>query len=290
MIGFVNAKINIGLRIVGKRPDGYHNLETIFYPVGKHAGSAGNPVQFCDILEVLPVEKPGFDVELRGREVDCPLEKNLVYRAAELYFKELGTEDFGTRIILEKHLPDGAGCGGGSADASFVLKMLNALHGHADDARLAELAMCLGADCPFFIYNRPMYGSGRGELLEPMEKLGIEGMWLVLIKPDVYVSTREAFGGITPQKSDFDLRKLPELPVKEWKVVAVNDFERTIFPKHPELKDIKEKLYAEGALYASMSGSGSSIFGIFAEEETGRAVIKQFENIPTIEASYLLKI
>lgn len=290
MIRFVNAKINIGLRIVARRPDGYHDLETLFYPVGLYAGTAENPEAFGDILEVTPRPEPGFEVVLTGRPVDCPLEKNLVYRAARLYFDELASPGFGAVVTLEKHLPDGAGCGGGSADASFVLKALSDLDAKALDPRLAELALRLGADCPFFIYNRPMYAEGVGERLESMQWLDLRGRWLVLVKPRVYISTREAFAGVTPRPSDFDLRQLPMLPVHEWRDVAVNDFEESVFPRHPELRAIKERLYSLGAQYASMSGSGSAIYGIFGSEDEGAAARAEFQNNPTIEGSFLLKM
>lgn len=290
MIAFVNAKINIGLRIVGKRTDGYHNLETLFYPVGLYAGTAENPEAFGDVLEITPRRERGFSVKLTGRPVDCPLEKNLVHKAAKLYFDTLASSDFGADITLDKHLPDGAGCGGGSADASFVLKTLSALDAQADNERLAELALRLGADCPFFIYNRPMYAEGVGEILESIPWLDLRGRWLLLVKPAVYVSTREAFSGVNPKPSDFDLRQLPMLPVEEWRDVAVNDFEASIFPKHPELKEIKGQLYSSGAQYASMTGSGSALYGIFGEEKTARAAKSEFENNPTIEGAYLLKM
>lgn len=290
MIRFVNAKINIGLRIVARRPDGYHDLETLFYPVGLYAGTAENPEAFGDILEVTLRPEQGFEVVLTGRPVDCPLEKNLAYRAARLYFDELASPGFGAEIILEKRLPDGAGCGGGSADASFVLKALSDLDSKAPDPRLAELALRLGADCPFFIYNRPMYAEGVGEKLESMQWLDLRGRWLVLVKPRVYISTREAFAGVTPRPSDFDLRQLPMLPVHEWRDVAVNDFEESVFPRHPELRAIKERLYSLGAQYASMSGSGSAIYGIFGSEDEGAAARAEFQNNPTIEGSFLLKM
>lgn len=287
MIKFVNAKINIGLRIVGRRPDGYHNLETVFYPIGLYAGSAENPVEFCDILEVTPSAEPGFDVKLTGRVVDCPLPQNLVYRAAECYFENAATPGFGAEIWLDKHLPDGAGCGGGSADASFTLQLLNDIDARLPKVELARLAGKLGADCPFFIYNEPMYAEGTGDILEPMPGLNLAGKWLVLVKPDIYVSTREAFAGVTPKPSDFDLRKLPEVPMEEWREVVVNDFEASIFPLHPELPRIKELLYDQGAVYASMTGSGSAIYGIFDTSSSLNEIHNQF---PTNTKVYLLKM
>lgn len=290
MIWFVNAKINIGLRVTGKRPDGYHNLETLFYPVGIYAGTAENTERFGDILEITPEAEPGFRFETRGRVVDCPVDKNLVYKAAKLYFDEMASPGFGARIVLEKHLPDGAGLGGGSADAAFTLKGLSALDALADDATLARQALRLGADCPFFIYNRPMYAEGIGELLEPAPGVDLSGCWITIIKPRIYISTKEAFAGIHCRPSETDLRELAGSPLEDYRFVAVNDFEASVFPAHPELPAIKRRLYDMGAKYASMSGSGSSIYGIFTDRELAATARHEFMNDGTIEASYLLKM
>lgn len=290
MIWFVNAKINIGLRVTGKRPDGYHNLETLFYPVGIYAGTAENTEMFGDILEITPEAEPGFRFETRGRVVDCPVDKNLVYKAAKLYFDEMASPGFGARIVLEKHLPDGAGLGGGSADAAFTLKGLSALDALADDATLARQALRLGADCPFFIYNRPMYAEGIGELLEPAPGVDLSGCWITIIKPRIYISTKEAFAGIHCRPSETDLRELAGRPLEDYRSVAVNDFEASVFPAHPELPAIKRRLYDMGAKYASMSGSGSSIYGIFTDRELAATARHEFMNDGTIEASYLLKM
>lgn len=291
MIWFVNAKINIGLRVTGKRPDGYHNLETLFYPVGIYAGTAENTERFGDILEITPESEPGFRFETRGRVVDCPVDKNLVYKAAKLYFDEMASPGFGARIVLEKHLPDGAGLGGGSADAAFTLKGLSALDALADDATLARQALRLGADCPFFIYNRPMYAEGVGELLQPAPGIDLTGCWLTIVKPKLYISTREAFAGIRSRPSATDLRAMAGRPLDEYRHVAVNDFEASVFPAHPELPAIKNSLYESGAKYASMSGSGSSIYGIFTDRELAATARREFMNDgTTIEATYLLKM
>lgn len=300
MIDFVNAKINIGLQVVSRREDGYHDLQTVFYPVGRYAGLPQNPEEFCDILEISCREGESV-FEFQGRKIDCPLEKNLIFRAVRLFEekererekkeKERG-ERGGYRVILDKHLPDGAGMGGGSADASFALRMLNRMQPEDErfsDAELAAMALRLGADCPFFIYNRPMYAEGVGERLEDIA-LDLSGYWLVVIKPRVYVSTKEAFSGIVPKPGDIDLRELPGLPVEEWQGVIINDFEVSIFPRHPELKEIKESLLHDGALYASMSGSGSSIYGIFREKDKAHSVVSESRCKSTIEASYLLEL
>lgn len=290
MIGFVNAKINLGLQIVSRREDGYHDLQTVFYPVGLFNGTPQNPEPFCDILEVS--EGEGLSVEFSGRQIACDPEDNLVTRAARLYYQTLGIEP-ATSIILEKHLPDGAGMGGGSADASFVLRMLRDFENQRrgvflDDSELASLALKLGADCPFFICNRPMFGRGIGEKLEDIE-LNLGGYWLGVVKPKVYVSTRDAFGGIIPRQPECDLREVVRLPVEEWQPLMKNDFETTIFAKYPELKNIKDLLRERGALYASMSGSGSSIFGIFRNKEDARRALEN-EFLSNIEANYLLKL
>lgn len=195
MIKFVNAKINIGLQIVRRRPDGYHDLQTLFYPIGQFAGTPANPVSFCDALEITPRSDGEIRFETYGRAVDCLPEKNLVVRAARLFY-DTCHPDTGVDIRLDKHLPDGAGIGGGSADATFTLGMLNELTGaHLSDERLAELALSLGADCPFFIYNRPLYAVGVGERFsEASAPDPLAGHWLLLIKPDVYISTRGICG------------------------------------------------------------------------------------------------
>lgn len=267
MISFPNAKINIGLRITERRPDGYHNLETIFIPIGLYAGTPLNPVSFCDTLEITPAPMDTF--RFCGNTIDCPLEKNLVYKAVVAFRVATGLS-MPVNVVLEKHLPDGAGLGGGSADAAFALRILNDLHGSPlGEADLERIALRLGADCPAFIRNVPSYGEGIGEMLTPV-KLNLEGWWCVVVKPPVYVSTREAFAGVSPRKDPdaFPLLRLGQLLVEEWREVAVNDFESSIFPVHPELEEIKVRLYGLGAAYASMSGSGSSLFGLFRSAES----------------------
>ncbi|MDE5871914.1 MAG: 4-(cytidine 5'-diphospho)-2-C-methyl-D-erythritol kinase [Muribaculaceae bacterium] len=273
MIRFVNAKLNLGLNIVRKRSDGYHELETLFYPIGKHNGTPANPEPFCDILEITPAENTEF--VFSGRQVDCPLERNLVYRAW-LIFKESFPNLPEFRLHLEKHLPDGAGLGGGSADASAVLCMLNELCGTPfDDGQLAAMALKLGADCPFFIYNRPSYAEGVGERLERVD-VNLSGWWCLLVKPDLYISTKEAFAGVTPGLPRFSLKETLQLAPEEWQGRMVNDFEGSLFPNHEVLPKIKEKLLAKGAEYASMSGSGSTVFGLFKDKERAMASAVDF--------------
>lgn len=308
MIKFVNAKINLGLYVTGKRADGYHDLSTVFYPVGLYNGTPENPEPFCDILEVIKrgeeslilqslvaeragvslgiiptdfnvgnqrknevenilspdYEKDGFRFFFKGRNIDCPPEKNLIVKGATA-LRLTGRFDGEYDIILEKHLPDGAGMGGGSADCGILLSTLNEYCGLSKD-ELKEIAVRLGADCPFFIDNVPSYAEGIGEKLIPID-LKLSGMWALIVKPDIFVSTAEAFRGITPRQSEVDLRQLIRLPIEEWKDSVKNMFEETIFALYPEMKFIKDKLYESGALYASMSGSGSSFYGIFRDEQ-----------------------
>lgn len=306
MISFINAKINIGLQIVNKREDGYHDLQTVFYPIGKLSGTIDNEEQFADILEIEESNQLGIIFQTSGREILCAPESNLVYKAAKLCLDKYNSRFENTDekrvkgfdIWLYKGIPDGAGIGGGSADAAFTLKMAQSIldgldNKEVDDGgvslEMVEMAKTLGADCPFFLYNKPMYAEGIGEKLNSIE-LNLSGYWILLVKPNIYISTKEAFAGIVAKESNFDLRTLPNFPIEEWREMVKNDFETSIFPRHPEMQLIKDILYEEGALYASMSGSGSSIYGIFrTRAEASRARIK-FTESPTIEGIYLLEL
>ena len=293
MIKFVNAKINIGLNVVAKRPDGYHDLETVFYPVGLECGLPHQPEPFDDVMEVTfdSGQVSGCRFRFVGRRIDCPPKKNLVVKAASKFLARYN-EDFGDlskfgmfEITLDKHLPDGAGLGGGSADAAFTLELLNDTTGnHYSKEELMEMAVKIGADCPFFLLNRPAFASGIGEVLNPIE-LNLKGYTILIVKPDIHVSTADAFAGITPRYPGFDLRFLPFLPVEEWKDKVVNDFETTVFEKHPALRDIKEGLYASGAIYASMSGSGSAVYGLYSDSE--RAIEERERLKSTYQAVWL---
>lgn len=251
MICFPNAKINLGLNIVSKRNDGYHNLETIFYPI---------PIK--DALEIIVKKEQDTDTFIEaGIKIDSPPESNLVMKALKLMRENY---DFPlVEVHLLKKIPFGAGLGGGSSDASFMLKLINdTFELGATKEELALLAVKLGADCPFFIYNHPMFASGIGEIFEPVD-FSLKGYSLVLIKPDIHVSTKDAFSLIKPTSPNISLKKIIKKPVQEWKKLMVNNFEKSVFEKYPAIDEIKNKLYNNGALYASMSGSGSSVFGIF---------------------------
>lgn len=246
-----NCKINLGLNIVERRPDGYHNLETIFYPV--------------PLADELVLERAEADsIEVKGIPVEGDVFDNLVWRAVRLLRAE-GCEIPPIRVELTKHIPNGAGLGGGSSDAAFMIKMLN------EEFRLGlsvgemeRHASVLGADCPVFIQNKPVYAEGIGNVFSPIG-LSLEGWYFVLVKPDDFISTREAYSAVTPKPSGFDLRELAAQPVGQWKGRMVNDFEASVFPHHPVVQGIRDRLYEMGAEYASMSGSGSSVFGLFRE-------------------------
>lgn len=257
MITFPNAKINLGLDIVEKRPDGYHNLETVFYPI-----------PLCDILEITPVTKPNapdYTFTMYNAVFEGSNDDNLVIKA----YKALAADHklHKVEISLYKHIPTGAGLGGGSADAAFALKMLNEIARLGLTAgELRGYASRIGADCAFFIDNTPAYATGIGDILEPTV-CNISGHYLVLVKPEVHISTKDAYSLVTPQKPQEPLTEIAQRPIHEWKDAMKNDFEKSIFAKHPDMKKVKEELYSLGAVYASMSGSGSSFFGIFKEEQ-----------------------
>jgi 4-diphosphocytidyl-2-C-methyl-D-erythritol kinase len=247
MICFPNAKINLGLNVLSRRTDGYHNIETVFYPI---------PLR--DALEVVGAE--AFSFSQTGIPLDAPAEDNLVVKAMRLLSRyELPPLE----VHLHKAIPSGAGLGGGSSDAAYMLKLLNDFGklGLGDD-ELETMASRLGADCPFFIRNTPVFASGTGNVFEPVN-LSLKGFHLCLVTPGITVSTSEAYAALTPQIQPVSLREIIRLPIKEWNGLMVNDFEQSIFGRYPELAAIKQSLYTAGAVYASMSGSGSSVFGLF---------------------------
>ncbi|MFV0593317.1 MAG: 4-(cytidine 5'-diphospho)-2-C-methyl-D-erythritol kinase [Draconibacterium sp.] len=248
MISFPNAKINIGLNVVSKRADGYHNLETVFYPV-----------KLTDALEVVESDKPRFSAS--GLPIDGMPENNLVFKAYHLLQQKFDLPP--VHLHLHKIIPFGAGLGGGSADAAFTLKMLNEYFSLGlNDDQLEKYAAKLGADCPFFIRNKPVFAHGIGDQFEPLD-LDLSAYEIVILKPEFSVGTADAYRNIVPQKSDFDLRDLAGLPIEEWRTFIKNDFEKSVFPHYPQVESLKNLLYGNGALYASMSGSGSAVYGIF---------------------------
>lgn len=258
MITFPCAKINLGLNIVEKRPDGYHNLETVFYPI---------PIE--DALEVIPLkgkEARKIDGEKcrlhqHGMSIAGKVEDNLVVKAYRLLDKEFDLPP--VEIHLYKHIPSGAGLGGGSSDAAFMLKSLNELFDIGlSYIVLEEYAAHLGADCAFFIRCLPTYAEGIGNIFSPIS-LSLKGYQIVVVKPDIFVSTKEAFAHIKPCRPERPLREVVNLPIEQWEKDMKNDFEESVFPQHPRIAEIKEELYRAGACYAAMSGSGSSVFALF---------------------------
>lgn len=251
MVTFPPCKINLGLQIINKRPDGYHDLETCFYPI-----------PWSDILEIIQADR--FVFTSTGNIIPGPAEANLCIKAYELLATDF---DLGfVRIHLHKIIPSGAGLGGGSSDAAYTLRMLNDIFRlQLSQKALIDYAASLGSDCAFFTQDHPMFGQGRGEILTSIE-MSLLGKFLVLVKPDIHVSTAEAFAGIRPQQPPYALRELLQRPIAEWKLFLKNDFEESVFRKYPVIRDIKEKMYTIGATYASMSGSGASVFGIFDAE------------------------
>lgn len=254
MIFFPNCKINLGLKILRKREDGYHDLETIFYPLA-----------IKDVLEISRSEQPGFTVY--GLPIPGDSNSNLCIKAYELLKKDFPTLPF-VDIHLYKHIPIGAGLGGGSSDGASMLLLLNKqFQLQLSNEQLLHYAAQLGSDCPFFIVNTPCIGGGRGEVLEPIA-LDLSGYTIVLIDPQLHISTARAFALCTPTPSGPSIKDVIQLPVSSWPGQLINDFEEPVFRLHPHLRDIKTLFYAQGASYAALTGSGSSLFGIFEKGKT----------------------
>lgn len=268
MIDFPNAKINLGLKIVRKRDDGYHDIETVMYPV-----------LLCDILEILESDHGETTLKCSGISIDVSTEKiekqekgvsgfiplktdnNLVQKIYELLKSDYNLPP--VFMHLHKAIPVGAGLGGGSSDGTFALKMLNRLFKiRLSPEQLHSYASALGSDCAFFLENKPMLATGRGENLSPIH-LDLKGFYILIVKPNLHINTSQAYSWIKPTPPAESLAEILSSPIQHWKHRLVNDFEAPVFQRHPELKNIKEQLYTSEALYASMSGSGSAMFGIF---------------------------
>ena len=251
MICFPNAKINLGLNIVSKRSDGYHNLETIFYPIG-----------LKDALEITPAK---LDVPFRFMQSGIPIQgnpdDNLVIKAYNLFAEHINISPIDIHLL--KAIPFGAGLGGGSSDAAFMLNLLNKTFSSGLSVEdISNMAAKIGADCPFFIYNKPAFATGIGDKLELIE-LNLSNYYFVLVKPDFSVPTKDAYSMITPTIPELSLKEIVKKPISEWKNQMINDFELPVFKKYPKIKKIKEQLYDLGAIYSSMSGSGSSVYAFF---------------------------
>lgn len=258
MLTFPCAKINLGLNITSKREDGYHNLETIFYPV-----------PLTDALEVklmhddFPSDEP-CDLKITGNAVDCDEKNNLVVQAYTLLAQDFTLPRVHTHLV--KRIPMQAGLGGGSADGAFMIRLLDErFRLNMGIAEMERYASRLGSDCAFFITTEPSFATGRGEVLEPVNiaEQNLQGYYISIVKPTIAVSTREAFKQIICRQPEHCCRDIVRQPVETWKTVLTNDFEEPAFKQHPELADIKQRLYDLGAVYAQMSGSGSAFFGLF---------------------------
>ncbi|MBR3566308.1 MAG: 4-(cytidine 5'-diphospho)-2-C-methyl-D-erythritol kinase [Paludibacteraceae bacterium] len=249
---YPNAKINIGLLVGDTLPNGYHNIETIFYPIDLH-----------DELEIVPTDG-ATTITTDGITLDCPPEKNLIlkaYNAIKQHF-DIGNIE----IRLNKCIPFGAGLGGGSSDAAFTAYGLNLLFGlNLKRQQLADLLAPIGADCPFFVYNRPMLAQGIGDKLSPIN-LNLSGLWLLLVKPNINMPTAMAYKEVEQTTLNQQLTHTASEPIEKWRNTMTNAFEASVFPHYPLLQEIKEQLYAQGAVYASMTGTGAAIYGLFKDE------------------------
>jgi 4-diphosphocytidyl-2-C-methyl-D-erythritol kinase len=252
MIVFPNAKINLGLNILSKRLDGYHEIETIFYPIG-----------LADVLEFIvddTIEKPQMTIS--GKDVPGDVSENLCLKVFKEFKHAFDLPN--VRVHLHKVIPIGAGLGGGSADAAFLINSLNAhFNLHLDLKQRYKIAAAIGSDCAFFIKNTPAFAQGRGEILTDLDLL-LKGYYCILLNPGIHIGTKEAYEGVVPRKPDVSLKDLiSNTPMNNWRELVKNDFEKNIFLKYPLIKELKDSLYEQGAIYASMSGSGSSVYGIF---------------------------
>ena len=286
MIAFPNAKINIGLNVVAKRSDGYHDIETVFYPVLLQDALEIKPMRPLDPAQLrkrleagllvqpddvfLPYrlfrkkeDVPCCSLEMTGNEFPFKAADNLVVKAYLMLQQDFDLPSID--IKLHKHIPSGAGLGGGSSDCAFMISLLNRRFNlRMRESMMERYAARLGSDCAFFISNTPSLATGRGEILNPIS-LSLKGYTILLVKPDLSVSTAEAYASLTPKQPEIPLAEAIKCPVAEWKDCVYNDFETTVFAKYPLLADIKRKFYSMGAVYASMSGSGSTVYGLFRE-------------------------
>ncbi len=251
MIAFPNAKINIGLNVIARRGDGYHTIETVFYPI-----------KINDVLEIVEADQLNFQTS--GIAIPGYANENLCLKAYDLLRKDFDLPFI--TIHLHKNIPIGAGLGGGSADAAFFIRLLNdKFELGLSLVQMENYARELGADCTFFLHNRPVFAFGKGDEFEAIH-LSLSSYYLVLVMPGAHVSTGEAYRGVKPALPDESLKELIQLPIEAWRNAIKNDFEDSVFNNHPEIRGVKAALYESGALYASMSGSGASVYGIFKKE------------------------
>ena len=252
MLLFPNCKVNLGLAVKDKLPDGFHIIETVMYPIHLH-----------DILEIIISPKGKFSFQSSGLQIPGDTGDNLVVKAYNLLKKDFGLKP--VEIHLHKAIPMGAGLGGGSADGAFAIKHLNSIFNlNLSNEKMQQYAGRLGSDCPFFIENKPVLATGKGDVFEEI-KIDLSKYHIVIVKPDTHVNTAEAYSRIKPSGKSPSLKNIVNQSVESWKGQLKNDFEKTVFNNHPEIGELKDKLYKKGALYASMSGSGSAVYGIFKD-------------------------
>lgn len=276
MIDFPCAKINLGLNITEKRADGYHNLETVFFPI---------PI--CDALEIKTMDERfpsnvACDLKVTGNNVCCNENDNLIVKAYNMIAADFDIPR--VHAHLYKNIPSEAGLGGGSSDAAYMIRLLDQrFRINIGNAEMEKYAARLGADCPFFITAEPSYAEGIGEILSPVNITdnNLEGYSLVVVKPQIAVSTKEAFSNITPRKPLMCCREIVAQPIETWKDALYNDFEESVFGIYPKLNDIKNRIYTLGAAYAQMSGSGSSLFGIFKSDVDEQSIKNEFADCRT---------
>lgn len=276
MIDFPCAKINLGLNITEKRADGYHNLETVFFPI---------PI--CDALEIKTMDERfpsnvACDLKVTGNNVCCNENDNLIVKAYNIIAADFDIPR--VHAHLYKNIPSEAGLGGGSSDAAYMIRLLDQrFRINIGNAEMEKYAARLGADCPFFITAEPSYAEGIGEILSPVNITdnNLEGYSLVVVKPQIAVSTKEAFSSITPRKPLMCCREIVAQPIEIWKDALCNDFEESVFGIYPQLNDIKNRIYTLGAAYAQMSGSGSSLFGIFKSDVDEQSIKNEFADCRT---------
>lgn len=253
MIEFPNCKINLGLNITQKRPDGFHNIETVFYPV-----------KWPDALEIIEGGNEPFELFVSGLKVGGNNEENIIFRAYKLLIADHKIPNI--KVYLHKVLPMGAGLGGGSSDAAFFLKMANKqLKLNLSTEKLTEMARKLGSDCAFFIENSPVFAKGKGDEFEALN-IDLGHYYILVVYPNIHSNTKEAYEGVVPAMPTKSVKQIITQPIETWKSELVNDFEKSILKKYPEIEKLKQQLYDKGAIYASLSGSGSAVFGVFKEK------------------------
>ncbi len=263
MLTFPNAKINIGLNIVERRSDGFHNIESVFYPI-----------QWRDGLEM--VKRDEFDFRTTGLPIPGNAENNLILKALRLVQEATDTDVFKSIVHLHKVIPMGAGMGGGSADGAFALKLANEVFElNLSNSDLREFARKLGSDCAFFIENQPVFCYDKGDQFRETT-LDLSGKYIVVVNPNIHISTAEAYAGVQPRKWEIGLKRAILQPIEEWKGIIKNDFEDSLLPKYPVIQQVKNQLYSLGAVYASMTGSGSTVYGIFESKPLLQNTFSEF--------------